>query len=237
MKNARPQTAESSALDKCNSSSPRIGQGPPACWPRCPLDGLPAMSYQIIAHLRYYKISRSDPNWNHLPGSERYGVLTCAIQAECRPKSYEPHAQFLRVSRTLKTGYVIGNAYPYDNLEFAKRRLEQHRNVVRFTNLSGLTPSRQWRREREVRDMVCIDPWDHATVWHDGNRHLVLTNEPYSSQEFPAWCTASGWRCVPLPAYIGTYWPGVTFCFLAAPLESTADLVATAQRTIAGWSV
>lgn len=194
------------------------------------------MNYQIKVHLRYYKIPRSDPNWNRLPGSEKYGVLTGVIPAKCRPKSYEPHTQFLRVSRASKTNYAIDNAYCYDNASVAERRLEQHRDVVRFADLSGLTPSKQWRREREVRDVACRDPWGHATVWHDGNRNLVLTNEPYSSEQFPSWCVASGWRCVPLPEHIGTYWPGVTFCFLAAPPGSMADLVVIAQRLIAGWS-
>lgn len=195
------------------------------------------MNYQINAHLGYYKIPRSDPNWNRLPGSEMYGVLTGVIQAEYPPKWYEPHPQFLRLSGGMKTGYAIENAYPYDDASVAKRRLEQHRNVVIFADLSGLRPSRQWRREREVRDMVCRDPWDHAAVWHDANRSLVLTNEPYSSRDFPAWCIANGWRCVLLPEHIGTYWPGVTFCFLAAPPGSTADLAAIAQRIIAEWSV
>lgn len=225
MKNARPQTAESSALDKRDSNSP------------CDTVKASVTSYQINAHFRYYKARRSDPRWASLPGHERYGVLTAEIRAKCPPKRYQPHPRFRTANWGRTTGYVIDNTYPYRDEKFAERCMEQLRNVVRFADLTGLTPSNQCRRERELRNIICRDPWDHATVWHDDHRNLVLTNEPYPSDGFPAWCAANGWRYVLLPEHIGTYWPGVTLCFIAAPPGSTADLDAIAQRLIAGWAI
>ena len=193
------------------------------------------MTSLINVHFRYRKADRSDPNWIRLQGSDRYGVLTCVIATSRDPKIFARHPRFRKVIGGPKNGYYIENDCPFDNKDVAELRLDQHRNIVRFTDLSGLIPARTRGRDEEVRHMSYCDPWDHATIWRDGNQNLVLTNEPYVVGDFPAWCATRGWRCVLIPKHIGTYLAGETFCFLAAPPKSRADINAIAERLIAGW--
>ena len=193
------------------------------------------MTSLINVHFRYYKVPRSEPNWSRLSGPDRYGVLTATLETECKPKLYARHRRFLEVRGSPKTGYLINNEYPYDTKEVAELRLDQHRNIVRFADLSGLMPSWTRSRDEKVRNMSYCSPWDHASIWRDDNQNLVLINEPYVCDDFPAWCAARGWRGVQLPQHIGTYRAGDTLCFLAAPPGSKADIDAIVQWLIAGW--
>jgi len=193
------------------------------------------MTFLINYHFRYCKADRGDPNWSHLLSRDKLGVLTGAIETSRKPKTFARHPRFREVIGGPKMGYLISNDYPFYNKDIAELRLEQHRNIVRFADLSGLAPANIRSRDEEVRYMSYCDPWDHPAIWRDGNQNLVLTNEPYVVGDFPAWCAARGWRCVLLPKSIGTYLAGETFCFLAAPPKSRADISTIAERLIEGW--
>lgn len=186
-------------------------------------------TYVITCYFRYHKANYRDPNWDKLLYREKYDVLTGTITTNQHPKLYGRHPRCRKISGGPVMGYRIQPDCTFYNKSVAELRLQQHHDLIKFVDISGLKPAMaNWDRCNDIA-------WDHSSTWRDNDKNLVRLCEPYVTDEFEAWCDANGWRYVLLPRHIGTYLAGTTFCLLAAPPKSRADLEAIAQRLILGW--
>ena len=179
------------------------------------------------------------PDASH-PRGYRWERVTRTMQTASNPTRYSHAAMGLpRIVKAGSNAYVAHYRAPYfmasDTLErstaFAEHRLAGWQRYIRFADTAGLKPSAAGWPLSKFQSRGGLD---HASVWRDTTRNLVLLNEPYGPSErmsiFPAACAKWVWRFVLLPDHVSLHNPGLTRSFLAAPPSSKADLEAMAQR-------
>ena len=121
----------------------------------------------------------------------------------------------------------------YDNESAARLLVGRIRRVVEFMDVTELKPSRRLYR---------LFPWgkglpayaDHTLLWHDGEKRLLMTTEPYGRPQHLG--APAGWRVLAMPPGHGLWMPldpdgyvPTEFIWLT-PIDGGMALKALAER-------